>query len=100
MGRGRRDYFEHAGIAQSAKRRKQIAIPIIHKTAAAISEEIDVELRERAQLLVAAVLRDLARGKIDRAFEVAHVTLSQQLVLQHRAKCGCDADRELEWHAV
>ena len=60
MGRGRRDYFENAGIAQSAKRQEQIAIPIIHKTPAAISEKIGIELRERAQLVIAAVLSDFS----------------------------------------
>ena len=100
MRRRRSDHFENAGVAQSAEGGKQVAIPIIYKTAAALREKIDIKLRERVQLLVAAVSSDFARREIDRAFEMTHITFAQQRILQHRAKWWRDADRELERHAV
>ncbi len=43
---------------------------------------------------------DLLPGEADQAFEVAQITLLQQLVTQHRAKRGGERHRELEADVV
>jgi hypothetical protein len=99
MRRGRRHDLETTFVAQPANDAEQVAVPL-EKTVPAFQEMAVIKFREPAQLFVVVVADGLALRQRDRAIEIPHITLQEQLVLQHRAQRWRDRHGQLERHAV
>src|SRR5207302_3250250 len=99
VGRRTRNDLDGAAATQLSEESKQIVIPFLAINAPGLREKITIKFRKGEHGDIGPIALAFAFGQGDEPIEMLEVTLTQQFILEHCAKSGCDRHCDFDRNA-